>query len=239
MSERRLVVNVDHVATVRQARRGVEPEPVTAAALALLGGADGIVVHLREDRRHIQDRDVRLLRQTVHALFCLEMAATQEMLKVALEVRPSSVTLVPERREELTTEGGLDVQTRLGEIGEIVRALKDGGIRSCLFVAPDLEQIKAAHRVGAQAVEIHTGRYAEHGPDHPAELRRIEDAIKLAKKLGLEIGVGHGLDYRNVLRLARIAEIEEFSIGHSIVSRALFTGIEAAVREMKSLVGRA
>jgi pyridoxine 5-phosphate synthase len=238
MSERRLVVNVDHVATVRQARRGVEPEPVTAAALALLGGADGIVVHLREDRRHIQDRDVRLLRQTVHALFCLEMAATQEMLKVALEVRPSSVTLVPERREELTTEGGLDVQTRLGEIGEIVRALKDGGIRSCLFVAPDLEQIKAAHRVGAQAVEIHTGRYAEHGPDHPAELRRIEDAIKLAKKLGLEIGVGHGLDYRNVLRLARIAEIEEFSIGHSIVSRALFTGIEAAVREMKSLVGR-
>jgi pyridoxine 5-phosphate synthase len=239
MSERRLVVNVDHVATVRQARRGVEPEPVTAAALALLGGADGIVVHLREDRRHIQDRDVRLLRQTVHALFCLEMAATQEMLKVALEVRPSSVTLVPERREELTTEGGLDVQTRLGEIGEIVRALADGGIRSCLFIAPDLEQIKAAHRVGARAVEIHTGRYAEHGPDHEAELRRIEDAIKLAKKLGLEIGVGHGLDYRNVLRLARIAEIEEFSIGHSIVSRALFTGIEAAVREMKSLVGRA
>ena len=141
MSERRLVVNVDHVATVRQARRGVEPEPVTAAALALLGGADGIVVHLREDRRHIQDRDVRLMRQTVHAVFCLEMAATQEMLKVALEVRPSSVTLVPERREELTTEGGLDVQTRLGEIGEIVRALKDGGIRSCLFVAPDLEQL--------------------------------------------------------------------------------------------------
>ena len=239
MTERRLVVNVDHVATVRQARRGVEPDPVTAAALALLGGADGIVVHLREDRRHIQERDVRLLRQTVPALFCLEMAATQEMLKVALEVRPSSVTLVPERREELTTEGGLDVQSRIGEVGEIVRALGDGGIRSCLFVAPDLEQIKAAHRVGARAVEIHTGRYAEHGPDHEDEVRRIEDAIRLAAKLRLESGVGHGLDYRNVVRLARIGEIEEFSIGHSIVSRALFVGIERAVREMKALVGRA
>jgi pyridoxine 5-phosphate synthase len=239
MSERRLVVNVDHVATVRQARRGLEPDPVTAAALAQLGGADGIVVHLREDRRHIQDRDVRLLRQTVHGQFCLEMAATQEMLKVALEVRPSSVTLVPERREELTTEGGLDVQSRIGEIGEIVRALGDGGVRSCLFVDPDLEQIKAAHRVGARAVEIHTGRYAERGPDHENEVRRIEDAIRLAAKLHLEIGVGHGLDYRNVVRLARIGEIEEFSVGHSIVSRAIFVGLEAAVREMKSLVGRA
>jgi pyridoxine 5-phosphate synthase len=238
MSERRLVVNVDHVATLRQARRGLEPDPVTAAALCQLGGADGIVAHLREDRRHIQDRDVRLLRQTVHGLFCLEMAASQEMLKVALEVRPSSVTLVPERREELTTEGGLDVQSRIGEIGEIVRALKDGGIRSCLFVAADLEQIKAAHRVGARAVEIHTGRYAERGPDHEDEVRRIEDAIRLSAKLHLEIGVGHGLDYRNVARLARIGEIEEFSIGHSIVSRAVFVGLEAAVREMKSLVGR-
>ena len=239
MTERRLVVNVDHVATVRQARRGVEPDPVAAASLALLGGADGIVVHLREDRRHIQERDVRLLRQTVHAAFCLEMAATQEMLKVALDVRPTSVTLVPERREELTTEGGLDVQSRIGEVGEIVRALGDSGIRSCLFIAPDLEQIKAAHRVGARAVEIHTGRYAERGPDHEEEVRRIEDAIRLATKLRLEIGVGHGLDYRNVARLARIAEIEEFSIGHSIVSRALFVGIERATREMKALVGRA
>ncbi len=239
MSGRRLVVNVDHVATVRQTRRGLEPDPVTAAALALLGGADGVVAHLREDRRHIQDRDVRLLRQTVHAPFCLEMAATQEMLKIALEVRPTSVTLVPERREELTTEGGLDVQTRLGEVGEIVRALGDGGIRSCLFVAPDLEQIKAAHRVGARAVEIHTGRYAERGPAHEEEVRRIEDAIRLAAKLRLEIGVGHGLDYGNVARLARIGEIEEFSIGHSIVSRAIFVGIERAVREMKALVGHA
>ena len=239
MTERRLVVNVDHVATVRQARRGVEPDPVAAATLALLGGADGIVVHLREDRRHIQDRDVRIMRQTVHGLFCLEMAATQEMLKVALDVRPASVTLVPERREELTTEGGLDVQTRLGEVGEIVRALGDGGIRSCLFLDPDLEQIKAAHRVGARAVEIHTGRYAERGPDHEEEFRRIENSIRLATKLRLEVGVGHGLDYRNVPRLARLGEIEEFSIGHSIVSRALAVGMERAVREMRELVGRA
>jgi pyridoxine 5-phosphate synthase len=239
MSERRLVVNVDHVATVRQARRAAEPDPVTAAALAQLGGADGIVVHLREDRRHIQDRDVRLLRQTVHNLLCLEMAATQEMLKVALEMRPNSVTLVPERREELTTEGGLDVQTRLGEVGEIVRSLAQSNIRSCLFIDPDLEQVKAAHRAGARAVELHTGRYAERGPDHEDVVRRIEDSVKLAAKLRLEVGVGHGLDYANVARLARIAEIEEFSIGHSIVSRALFTGMERAVREMKALVVRA
>ena len=196
-------------------------------------------MHLREDRRHIQDRDVRLLRQTVHGLFYLEMAATQEMLKIALEVRPASVTLVPERREELTTEGGLDVQARIGEIGEIARALGDAGIRSCLFIDPDLEQIKAAHRVGAKAVEIHTGRYAERGPAHEEEFRRIEDAVRLAAKLRLEIGVGHGLDYRNVSRLARIGEVEEFSIGHSIVSRALAVGMERAVREMRELVGRA
>jgi pyridoxine 5-phosphate synthase len=157
---------------------------------------------------------------------------------VALEVRPASVTLVPERREELTTEGGLDVQSRIGEVGEMVRALGEAGVRSCLFLDPDLEQIKAAHRVGARAVEIHTGRYAEHGPDHENEVRRIEDAIRMAAKLHLEIGVGHGLDYRNVARLARIGEIGEFSIGHSIVSRALFVGLQAAVREMKSLVGR-
>ncbi len=239
MSERRLVVNVDHVATVRQARLGLEPDPVTAATLALLGGADGIVVHLREDRRHIQDRDLRVLRQTVHSHLCLEMAGTQEMLKVALDVRPNSVTLVPERREELTTEGGLDVQSRIGEIGEIARALHESNIRTCLFVEPDLEQIKAAHRVGARAVEIHTGRYCERGPDHEEVLRKIEDAVRLAAKLKLEIGVGHGLDYQNVSKLAENDLIDEFSIGHAIVSRALYVGMERAVREMKHLVGRA
>ena len=237
MSRARLVVNVDHVATLRQARRGVDPDPVAAATLALLGGADGIVVHLREDRRHIQDRDVRLLRQVVHQLFCLEMAATQEMLKVALEVRPSSVTLVPERREELTTEGGLDLVGQLGEIGEVVRTLDEADIRSCVFVDPDLDQIKAAHRVGARAVEIHTGRYADATSGGQDELRRVCDAVRLASKLKLEVGVGHGLDYRNVRALADVDQIEEYSIGHSIVSRAALVGMERAVFEMRSLVG--
>jgi len=236
MRGRRLVINVDHVATVRQARRGTQPDPVAAASLALIAGADGIVAHLREDRRHIQDRDVRLLRQVVHDCFCLEMAPTQEMLKVALEVRPDSVTLVPERREELTTEGGLDVLMALGEIGEIVRALHEAKIRTCIFVEPDLEQIKAAHRLGARAVELHAGRYAERGASVDEERVRLEDGAKLAAKLRLEVGVGHGIDYRNVVPLAALEMISEFSIGHSVVSRALLVGMERAVREMRELV---
>jgi pyridoxine 5-phosphate synthase len=237
MARRRLVVNIDHVATVRQARLGSSPDPIAAASLALLAGAQGIVAHLREDRRHIQDRDVRLLRQVVHDYFCLEMAPSQEMLKVALEVRPDSVTLVPERRDELTTEGGLDVLMALGEVGEIVRALHESKIRTCLFVEPDVEQIKAAHRLGARAVELHAGRYAERGPSAEEELRRLEDGAKLAAKLRLEVGVGHGLDYRNIAPLAALESISEFSIGHSIVSRALLVGMERAVREMRELVG--
>jgi pyridoxine 5-phosphate synthase len=233
---RRLVVNVDHVATVRQARLGIEPDPVAAATLALIGGADGIVVHLREDRRHIQDRDVRVLRQVVHGRLNLEMAATQEMLKIALEVRPTSATLVPERREELTTEGGLDVTSQLGAVGEMVRALRDGHVRSCLFIDPALDQVKAAHRVGAEAVEIHSGRYAEGGLEQSAEFRRIEDSVRLASKLGLEVGVGHGLGYANVRPLVGLRELSEFSIGHSIVSRAVLVGMERAVSEMKALV---
>jgi pyridoxine 5-phosphate synthase len=236
MGRRRLVVNVDHVATLRQARLGAHPDPVAAAGLALLAGADGIVAHLREDRRHIQDRDVRLLRQVVHEYYCLEMAPTQEMLKVALEVRPDSVTLVPERREELTTEGGLDVLMALGEVGEIVRALHESHIRTCLFVEPDVEQIKAAHRLGANAVELHAGRYAERGPSVDEELRRLEDGAKLAAKLKLDVGVGHGLDYRNVQPLVALETLSEFSIGHSIVSRAVLVGMERAVREMRELV---
>lgn len=237
MSSRRLVVNVDHVATLRQVRRIQEPDPAAAAVLALLGGADGIVAHLREDRRHVQDRDVRLLRQVVHGRFCLEMAATAEMLKVALEVRPTSVTLVPERREELTTEGGLDIRVHLGMIGEIVRALEEGRIRSCLFVDPEVEQIKAAHRVGADAVEIHTGRYAEEGPDAQEALARIQDAARLGARLGLDVGAGHGLNYANVRPLVAIPEIREFSIGHAIVGRAVLVGMERAVAEMKAIVG--
>ena len=236
MSERRLIVNVDHVATVRQARQGREPDPVVAATLALIGGADGIVVHLREDRRHIQERDARLLRQIVHAHFCLELAATAEMLKIALELRPDSVTLVPERREEHTTEGGLDVAAAPGAIEEIVRSLQDNLIRTCLFVDPDLEQIKAAHRMGAQAVEIHTGRYAGEAADRAKELARIFDAVRLASKVGIEVGVGHGLDYQNIGALTEVDEIVEFSIGHSIISRAVLVGIERAVQEMKALV---
>ena len=237
MSRRRLVVNVDHVATVRQARRGVEPDPMAAATLAMLGGADGIVVHLRQDRRHIQDRDVRLLREVVHESFCLELAATPEMLKVALDVRPDSVTLVPERREELTTEGGLDVISQLGEVGEVVRTLEESEIRSCIFVDPDLDQIKAAHRIGARAVEIHTGRYADAGPSRSEELRRVCDGVRLANKLKLEVGIGHGLDYRNVGLFLEVDQIEEISIGHAIVSRAMLVGMERAVFEMRSLVG--
>lgn len=239
MTERRLVVNLDHVATVRQTRSGVEPDPVTAATLALLAGADGIAVHLREDRRHVQDRDLRVLRQTIHGRLCLEMAATQEMLKVALDVRPDSVTLVPERPEELASTGGLDVQSRIGEIGEIARALHESGIRTGLCIDPDLEQVKAAHRVGARAVELHAGRFGERGPDHEEVLRRIEDAVRLAAKLKLEIGVGHGIDYGNVGKLAENDLIDEFSIGHAIVSRAIYVGMERAVREMKQLVGHA
>ena len=239
MAERRLVVNLDHVATVRQTRSGVEPDPVTAATLAVLAGADGIAVHLREDRRHVQDRDLRVLRQTIHGRLCLEMAATQEMLKLALDVRPDSVTLVPERPEELASSGGLDVQSRIGEIGEIARALHESGIRTGLCIDPDLEQVKAAHRVGARAVELHAGRYGERGPDHDEVLRRIEDAVRLAAKLKLEIGVGHGIDYGNVGKLAENDLIDEFSIGHAIVSRAIYVGMERAVREMKQLVGHA
>jgi pyridoxine 5-phosphate synthase len=237
VSTRRLVVNVDHVATLRQARGGREPDPLSAAMLALLAGADGIVVHLREDRRHIQDQDVRLLRQVVHHHFCLEMAPTPELVKIALDVRPDSVTLVPETREELTTEGGLDVKGELGAVGEIVRQLGGGRIRTCLFIDPSLDQVKAAHRIGANSIEIHTGAYAEAIYGDDAELARIIDAVRVASKVGLEIGVGHGLDYRNVARLAEVDKIVEFSIGHSIVSRAVIVGIERAVREMKLLVG--
>jgi pyridoxine 5-phosphate synthase len=237
-SRKRVVINVDHVATVRQARGGVEPDPIAAATLALLGGADGIVVHLREDRRHIQDRDAHLLREVVHGLLCLEMAATPEMLKIALELRPDSVTLVPERREELTTEGGLDVVAQPEPVREICKALADTNIRTCLFLDPEIEQVKAAHRVNADAVELHTGRYAEGGPGVAQELSRLRDAARLADKLGLDVGVGHGIDYRNAAALAEIPEVREFSVGHAVVSRALLVGMERATRELVSLVSR-
>lgn len=230
----RLSVNVDHVATVRQARLAKEPDPVTAAALAELAGADGIIVHLREDRRHIQDRDLRILAQTVKTHLNLEMAATEEMIRIALEVKPHMCTLVPERRQELTTEGGLDVISHREQVQQAIIRLNEGGMRVSLFVDPLEEQIRAAKEVGCQVVEIHTGMYAEadEGDERQQQFKRIEEAARLAASLGLEVHAGHGLDYQNVRPLVGIKEIEEFSIGHSIVARAVLVGMEQAVREM-------
>ncbi len=235
----RLNVNVDHVATVRQARGGNEPDPVLAAYLSELGGAHGIVVHLREDRRHIQDRDLRILRETVRTKLNLEMASTDEMAAIAREIKPDMVTLVPEKRKELTTEGGLDVAGNSKAVSRTVKALRDAGIFVSLFIDPDAEQIKAARSTGAEMVEIHTGAYAD-AVDESAredELRKIKKAVKKASGLGMRISAGHGLNYVNAGPVALIKEIEEFNIGHSIVSRALMVGFENAVREMVRVIG--
>jgi pyridoxine 5-phosphate synthase len=238
----KLGVNVDHVATVRQARRASEPDPVLAAALAELGGADGITVHLREDRRHIQDRDVRVLRGTVKTKLNLEMAVSDEIVAIALDVKPEQATLVPERREEITTEGGLDVQKGEARLRSAIAKLRSGGIVVSLFVDPDRDVVRRARDLGADAVELHTGRFA--GAKSPSEVeeaaRELELAAALAGELGLHLHAGHGLDYRNVTRIVRLPHVEELNIGHSIVSRSLFVGMERAVREMKALVsGRA
>jgi len=238
----RLGVNIDHVATVRQARRAAEPDPVHAAVLAELGGADGITIHLREDRRHIQDRDLSLLRKTVKGKLNLEMAATQEMVKIALDVKPEQVTLVPERREELTTEGGLEVSMNQDYLRKVVRLLRDGEISVSLFVDPEIDQIKACHRVEVDAVEIHTGKYcdARKARDRDAEFLRVENAAKIAAKLGMEVYAGHGLDYRNVRRVTAVPEVREVNIGHSIVARAVLVGMEQAVAQMRRAIeGRA
>jgi pyridoxine 5-phosphate synthase len=234
----RLGVNIDHVATLRQARRGRYPDPVAAAALAELAGADQITLHVREDRRHVNDRDLQILRQTVNGTLNLEMASVQPMLEIALQVRPDTVTLVPERREELTTEGGLDVVAGRDEIKRVSRALRDASVEVSLFVDPDLEQIKASHRADAQAVELHTGRYcdARVDRDRARELTRIIEAAKAAHKLGLRVAAGHGLDYWNVKPIARIEEITELNIGYAIICRAVLTGIERAVKDMKELI---
>lgn len=234
----RLSVNVDHVATVRQARRASEPDPVAAALLAELAGAHGIIVHLREDRRHIQDRDLRVLRETVKTQLNLEMAAVEEIITIALEVHPDMVTFVPERRQELTTEGGLQVAGQIPHLKGVIARMRKKGIRVSLFVDPEEESIVAASECEAQVVELHTGRYAEAESEvhREKELERIAHAAKLAAKLQLEVHAGHGLDYRNVLPLTQIREIEEFSIGHSIVARAVLVGMERAVREMLELV---
>ncbi len=235
----RLSVNIDHIATIRQARKGMEPDPVSAALLAELAGADGIIAHLREDRRHVQDRDLRLLRETVQTKLNLEMAATDEMQRIALGVKPNFTTLVPEKREELTTEGGLDVATRTDFLKSYISRLQQGGIAVSLFIDPDDKQISAAKKSGADWVEIHTGAYANANTekDREREFVKITEAAKLAGSLGLRVGAGHGLNYVNVRKIARVPEVEELNIGHSIISRAALVGLERAVREMKALIG--
>jgi pyridoxine 5-phosphate synthase len=234
----KLGLNVDHVATVRQARGGVEPDPVTAAAIGELAGAEGITIHLREDRRHIQDRDLEILRRTVKTRINLEMAATQEMVRIALKTRPEQVTLVPEKRQELTTEGGLDVILNLKSISDAVKRLKDGGIVVSLFVDPHQEQIKAANKSGADYIEIHTGTYAEarDWAGQERELEMIDTAIKLARKVGMGVNAGHGLNYVNIKALTAIGGIEEYNIGHSIMARAILVGLDRAVRDMVELI---
>jgi pyridoxine 5-phosphate synthase len=231
----RLGVNIDHVATVRQARRVPDPDPVQAAILAELGGADGITVHLRSDRRHIQDRDVEILRQVVKTRLNLEMSATQEMLKIALTAKPHQVTLVPERREEITTEGGLDVVLNSVQLKPAVKMLEEGGIHVSLFVDPDLEQVKEAHRIDAHAIELNTAAYADarDEKDRETALRKAVDAARFGRKLGLDVHAGHGLTYENVRAVAALPEISELNIGHNIVARAVLVGMERAVREMR------
>jgi pyridoxine 5-phosphate synthase len=231
----RLGVNIDHVATLRQVRRAIEPEPVTAALLALLGGADGITVHLREDRRHIQDRDVQVLRPVVPNRLNLEMAAVVAIADIACAVKPDEATLVPERRQELTTEGGLDVLANEPAVGKIVERLRQAGIEVSLFIDPDLRQIEAARRLGAHAVEIQTARYSEARTlqNRADELQVLHEATACAKGLALHVHMGHGLNYTNVQDVAAIEGVEELNIGHSIVSRAVLVGMERAVREMK------
>jgi len=238
MDDVRLGVNVDHVATLRQARGTRYPDPVTAAAMAELGGADQITIHLREDRRHIQERDLSILRQTVQTSLNLEMAATKEMSKIAYEFKPDMVTLVPEKREELTTEGGLDVAMNRDSIKETVRFLVDGDIRVSLFIDPDIDQVRAAHKVNSNGVELHTGAYCEakSAQIRKQELSRLVDAAKTCYKIGLPVFAGHGLNLTNVGPVAAIREITEFNIGHSIVSYAIFVGMTQAVREMKQAI---
>jgi pyridoxine 5-phosphate synthase len=233
-----LAVNVDHIATLRQSRGVSYPDPVAAAVLAELAGADGIVVHLRGDRRHIQDRDVRILRRVVQTKLILEMASTTEMLGIALDIKPDLVTLVPERREEITTEGGLDLVVHKTAVTETIGMLQNSGIPVSIFIDPKPEQLKLAHQANANMVEIHTGTFcdAKTSKKKKQAFSKIVDAIKLSYKLRLGVNVGHGICYNTIKAFKGLKEIDEFSIGHSIVSRAALVGMERAVREMLTLV---
>jgi pyridoxine 5-phosphate synthase len=235
----RLYVNIDHAATVRQARRTDEPDPVRLAVLVEQAGGDGITVHLREDRRHIQDRDVELLVATVRSVVNLELAAAGEILAVAERLRPHQATLVPERREEITTEGGLDCVAGAARVRDAVGRLRAAGIRTSLFVSPDQRTVEAAAALGPDAVELHTGRYAGSWRTGAAAVQELEAAARRAKELGLAVHAGHGLTYENVGPVAALRDIEELNIGHSIISRAVFVGIERAVREMRERIDRA
>ena len=234
----KLGVNIDHVATIRQARRTIEPDPVWAAAIAELAGADVITVHLREDRRHIQDRDVRVLKDTVQVKLNLEMAVADEIVQIALGIRPPQVTLVPEKRTEVTTEGGLDVVGHQDRIRDVVRRLQDAGIEVSLFIDADRDQIAMSKMLGAQAVELHTGRYADAalGTEQVRELEQLRECGAFARAQGLVLHMGHGLTYRNVVPVAAIEGVDELNIGHSIVARAVMVGFDRAVREMKELI---
>ncbi len=235
-----LAVNVDHIATLRQARGTNYPDPVAAAAIAELAGADGIVAHLREDRRHMQDRDIKLLRQTVKTKLILEMGATPEMVGIALDAKPDLVTLVPEKREELTTEGGLDLVMHKEHVGEAVDNLQSAGIPVSIFIDPDVEQIKLAHRINADMIEIHTGVFCDE--TSPSKRNKafsdIVNAAKVASKLNLGVNAGHGICYSSIKAFRGLTEIDEFSIGHSIISRAALSGMETAVRDMILLINQ-
>jgi len=233
-----LHINIDHVATVRQARQISEPDPVTAAGLVELAGADGITIHLREDRRHIIDRDVRILRQTVQTRLNLEMGATEEMFSIALEIGPDIVTLVPEKREEITTEGGLDVIGASNIMRNGIKQIRDAGIRISLFIDPKEDQIKASREIGAEDVELHTGCYAnaKNIAELDSEYQRLMSGAEIAHQQKLQVNAGHGLNYINTQRICGLPHLRELNIGHSIVSRAIFVGISQAVREMKEII---
>jgi pyridoxine 5-phosphate synthase len=237
----RLAVNIDHIATIREARKSDEPDPVAAAAICELAGAQGITVHLRGDRRHIQDRDVEILRRTVTTHLNVEMAATAEMVRIAQTIKPHQVTLVPERRDEVTTEGGLDVVLHAANVEKVTRQLLDSGIDVSLFIDPDIDQIRQTHKLRAPKIEINTGKYTEawsRRGNWSGELEKVVTAAKAARKMGLAVLAGHGLNYRNIDGIAAINDIEELNIGHSIVARAALVGLDRAVREMAALMGR-
>jgi pyridoxine 5-phosphate synthase len=236
--QQRLYINIDHVATLRQARRGFEPDPVEAVAVCEAAGADGITAHLREDRRHIQDVDIERLKQTIRSYFNLEMACVAEMLELARRLKPEQVTLVPERREEITTEGGLDITSDPARIRNAIDALLDAGIRVSLFIDPTRAAIELSKKLGVPAVELHTGTYS-HRPESEETIDALRDSARRGADLGLAIHAGHGLNVRNVGLIAAIPEIEELNIGHSIVSRAVFVGLERAVREMREAMNAA